>query len=109
MASRPKKSDNHNLSTIEEFQSVLNPIEEADKNDQDSSRQKINQDSTEQTMDLTQEEKKTIHVTRTVINTTGRIVPTINMGTNTMKVISKTFNDTPAKNEQYVSKNMKQT
>ena len=41
MASRPKKSDNHNLSTIEEFQSVLNPIEEADKNDQDSSRQKI--------------------------------------------------------------------
>ena len=36
-----KRANNHNLSTIEEFQIVLNPIEEADKNDQDSSRQRI--------------------------------------------------------------------
>ena len=60
-------------------------------------------------MDLTQEEEETTHVTRTVINTTGRIIPTINMGTSTMRVISKICNETPAKNEQYALKNMKQT
>ena len=36
-----RRANNHNLATIEELQSVLKPIEEADENDQESSRQKI--------------------------------------------------------------------
>ena len=38
-----KRANNHNLLTIEELQPVLKPIEEADENDQESSRQKIKQ------------------------------------------------------------------
>ena len=99
-----RRSNNHNLSMIEELKSVLKPIEEADENDQDSSRQKIKPRFDRPNNGPKPEEEVTTHVTRTVINTTGRTIPIINTGTSTMRVISKICNETPVKNEQYVLK-----
>jgi len=53
-------------------------------------------------MDLTQEEEGETHAIRMSIMRTGRTVPIINTGTSTMRVISKIYNETLVKNEQYV-------
>ena len=89
-----RRANNHNLAIVEELQSVLKPIEEADENDQDNSSRLKQKPRFDRSKTIEKKEEVTTLLRKTVTRMTRKTVPTTNTGITTTRVTGRNTNET---------------